>query len=101
MKPAKQAALTAAFEKGKDIGYRGRDGVPGSLSLRTEAERRFYWAGFKKGQADLAAYHASPEYARAQALEKEYLRKMGAATEAFAAGDMQECRKRLNDIIGL
>jgi hypothetical protein len=63
------ATLTAAFEKGFNTGKRhnGNDGIPASLPFKGSAET-FYWAGFKKGRAELDVYLASPE--RAEFLER-------------------------------
>jgi hypothetical protein len=56
------ATLTAAFEKGFNTGKRHNDGIPASLRFKGSAET-FYWAGFKKGRAELDVYLASAEYA--------------------------------------
>jgi hypothetical protein len=71
------ATLTAAFEKGFNTGkrYADNDGIPASLRFKGSAET-FYWAGFKKGRAELAAYLASPEYAELNRRQDQLLRTL-------------------------
>jgi len=92
----KSEKLTEAFNKGYKIGYSDRSGIPGSLSLKGSAEK-FYWAGWKKGQAELEKYRSSPEYFAAKAEQEELWR----ALDLVDAGRPQEARRILNAQIGL
>jgi hypothetical protein len=97
---SKTEILTAAFNKGFETGKAGHDGIPASLRFKGKAED-FYWAGYKKGAAELEVWRASPEYKAQRAKQRESMVNLAHAVNAMFHGKHELARHILNDEIGL
>jgi len=96
----KTEILTAAFEKGRKVGYAGKDGVPASLRFKGSAEN-FYWKGYAAGKEQYTTYINSAEYKAERQKQLESMQNLAMAVRAIGHGHHELARTILNEDLGM